>query len=128
MLHAINFDADGIALSADGEALFFVTTDGRELRLCPTVILRDPSSGFEIHARAGIQYRGEAGFKGGMDTDANNIFYAGNLEDNNSHGSSSDVDWRTGVVLRGGSCLTRYSESYCPMMRNAGQEVPPARN
>lgn len=90
----INFGADGIALSADGEDLFFATTGGRELWSCPTALLRNRAPGAEIRARGGLRYHGETGFKDGMDTDTHNIVYAGNLEDN----SVSMFDPATGFL------------------------------
>lgn len=78
----VNFGADGIALSADGSTLFFSTTGGRELYSVPTERLRDQSQYAEILARGATQFLGETGFKDGMETDTNNMIYAGNNEDN----------------------------------------------
>lgn len=78
----VNFGADGIALSADGATLYFATTGGRELFSVPTARLLDRSPYAEILARGAQTYLGETGLKDGMETDTNNMIYAGNIEDN----------------------------------------------
>lgn len=78
----INFGADGIALSADNRELFYATTGGRELWSISTALLRDRDRNAELRARAAVNYRGEVGFKDGMETDSNGMIYAGNIEDN----------------------------------------------
>lgn len=90
----VNFGADGIALSADGETLYFSTTGGRELNSVPTARLRDRSPYAEVLARAATTFLGETGFKDGMETDSNNKIYAGNQEDN----SITSYDPETGIV------------------------------
>ncbi|KAE9982364.1 hypothetical protein BLS_006207 [Venturia inaequalis] len=79
---AFNFGADGIALSADNTELFYSTTGGRELWSISTAVLRARDRNAEIVARAAVKYRGETGFKDGMETDSNGMIYAGDQEDN----------------------------------------------
>lgn len=90
----VNFGADGIALSADGATLYFSTTGGRELYSVPTERLRDRSPYAEILARGSTNFLGETGFKDGMETDTNNMIYAGNIEDN----SVSSYNPTTGIL------------------------------
>jgi sugar lactone lactonase YvrE len=77
----VNFGVDGIALSADNRELFYSTTGGRELWSVPTSLLHDRSRNGDLRARTAVQYRGESGFKDGMETDSNGMIYAGNQED-----------------------------------------------
>ncbi|KAL8690700.1 MAG: hypothetical protein Q9218_003912 [Villophora microphyllina] len=77
-----NFGADGIALSADGETLFFAAVGARTLYSIPTVRLRDRSLTSEIMAEASVVSRGEKGVSDGLETDSNGFIYTGNFEDN----------------------------------------------
>lgn len=47
-----------------------------------TARLRDCSPYSELLARAAVSYRGETGLKDGIESDTNNMIYAGNIEDN----------------------------------------------
>ncbi|KAL8907640.1 MAG: hypothetical protein Q9207_001292 [Kuettlingeria erythrocarpa] len=77
-----NFGADGIALSADGETLFWTAVGSRRLYSIPTERLRDRSLTSEILAEASVVSRGEKGVSDGLETDSNGLIYAGNFEDN----------------------------------------------
>lgn len=77
-----NFGADGIALSADGETLFWTAVGSRTLYSIPTERLRDRSLTSEILAEASVVSRGEKGVSDGLETDSNGLIYAGSFEDN----------------------------------------------
>ncbi|KAF2865882.1 major royal jelly protein [Massariosphaeria phaeospora] len=72
--------ADGIALSADGQHLFWGSVGGRTLYSIPTERLRDRSQNSELLAQASIVNRGQRGVSDGFETDSNGFIYAGNLE------------------------------------------------
>lgn len=74
--------ADGIALSADGQDLFFGPVGGRNLYSIPTARLRDTSPSLELLAQAAVQNRGQRGVSDGFETDTNGFVYAGNMEMN----------------------------------------------
>lgn len=76
----IPFGSDGIALSKDGETLFWTTLGGRTLYSVPTARLRSQSSGSELAASASVMNRGETGVTDGMETDSNDFIYKGNVE------------------------------------------------
>lgn len=80
--YAGNFGADGIALSADGETLFWSAVGSRTLYSIPTERLRDRSPTSEILAQASVVSRGQKGISDGLETDSNGLIYAGNFEDN----------------------------------------------
>ncbi|KAK4917110.1 hypothetical protein LTR49_015013 [Elasticomyces elasticus] len=77
-----SFGADGIALSADGETLYWKTVGGRYLYSIPTARLRDNGPTSEILAQSSINNHGETGQTDGMETDTNNFIYHGNMEQN----------------------------------------------
>lgn len=74
--------SDGIALSADGEDLYFGPLSSRRLYSVSTALLRDRSAASELRAQQGTIYRGEKGFSDGFETDSNGFIYMGNLEQN----------------------------------------------
>ncbi|ROV92955.1 hypothetical protein VMCG_09013 [Cytospora schulzeri] len=74
--------SDGIALSADGESLFFCPLSSRRLYSVPTTLLRDRGPSSELLSQQGAMYRGEKGFSDGMETDSNGLIYMGNFEQN----------------------------------------------
>lgn len=76
------FGSDGIAISADGESLFFCPLSSRRLYSVPTALLRDRSKFSELRAQQGTLYRGQKGFSDGFETDSNGIIYMGNFEQN----------------------------------------------
>lgn len=77
-----NSGADGIALSTDGETLYWSAVGSRYLYSVPTIRLRDRSVTSEIMAQASVINHGQKGVSDGLETDSNGLIYAGNLEDN----------------------------------------------
>ncbi|KAK4693251.1 hypothetical protein P7C71_g4120, partial [Lecanoromycetidae sp. Uapishka_2] len=76
------FGADGIALSADGETLYFSAVGSRYLYSVPTARLRDDSQFSELLATQSVVSHGQKGISDGLETDTNGFIYGGNLEDN----------------------------------------------
>ncbi|KAK4549005.1 hypothetical protein LTR36_008778 [Oleoguttula mirabilis] len=76
------FGSDGIALSADGETLYWKSVSNRYLFSIPTVRLRDNSATSELLAQGAINNHGETGITDGMETDTNGFIYHGNMEQN----------------------------------------------
>ncbi|KAF2133278.1 major royal jelly protein [Dothidotthia symphoricarpi CBS 119687] len=74
--------SDGIALSADGEELYFGPVGGRGLFSVSTKRLRDRSASSELLAQADVRRRGQRGISDGFETDTNGFIYAGNAEQN----------------------------------------------
>lgn len=74
--------SDGIALSADGETLYFGPVGGRGLYSVPTERLRDRSPSSELLAQAAVNNRGNRGVGDGFETDTNGFLYMGNMEQN----------------------------------------------
>jgi sugar lactone lactonase YvrE len=81
-LTTVPLGSDGIALSADGETLFFGPVGGRGLYSVPTARLRDRSQTSELQAQASVSNNGERGVSDGFETDTNGFIYAGNMEQN----------------------------------------------
>ena len=81
----ITFDytgSDGIALSADGETLFWSVTGSRNLFSIPTARLRDNSQNSEIKAQASVLSLGQKGVSDGIDADSNDKVYMGDFQQN----------------------------------------------
>jgi sugar lactone lactonase YvrE len=76
------FGADGIALSADGEDLFFGGVGNRYLYSIPTKRLRDNGPFSEALAQASVVSRGQKGVSDGYETDSHDFIYVGNAEQN----------------------------------------------
>ncbi|MCJ1434720.1 hypothetical protein MMC27_004090 [Xylographa pallens] len=74
------FGADGIALSSDGNTLYWSVTGGRYLYSIPTARLLDDSTFSEIMAQASIVSHGQKGLSDGLETDTNGFIYGGNIE------------------------------------------------
>lgn len=74
--------ADGIALSATGDILYWSVIGGRYLYSVPTARLRDNGVTSEIMAQASVVNHGQKGVSDGLETDSNGLIYAGNQEDN----------------------------------------------
>ncbi|KAH9811159.1 major royal jelly protein [Teratosphaeria destructans] len=68
---------DGIAISPDGNTLYFSVIGGRFLYSVPTAALR---AGNFASAQSQIVNLGEKGISDGLETDTNGIVYAGNVE------------------------------------------------
>ncbi|RYF37114.1 MAG: gluconolaconase, partial [Cytophagaceae bacterium] len=81
-LTTVPLGSDGIALSADGEDLYFGPVGGRGLYSVPTARLRDRSQASELLAQVAVVNRGQRGVSDGFETDTNGFVYAGNMEQN----------------------------------------------
>ncbi|UPX14159.1 uncharacterized protein EKO05_0004649 [Ascochyta rabiei] len=81
-LTTVPLGSDGIALSADGEDLYFGPVGGRGLYSVPTKRLRDRSQSSELLAQGAVQNHGQRGVSDGFETDTNGFIYAGNMEQN----------------------------------------------
>jgi sugar lactone lactonase YvrE len=81
-LTTVPLGSDGIALSADGEDLYFGPVGGRGLYSVSTARLRDRSQSSELLAQAAVMNRGQRGVSDGFETDSNGFIYAGNMEQN----------------------------------------------
>jgi sugar lactone lactonase YvrE len=77
--------SDGIALSADGEELFWGAVGGRQLYSVNTTLLRERGPDSELSVQAAVRDRGERGVSDGFETDTNGFIYAGNMEQNAIH-------------------------------------------
>ncbi|MCJ1474320.1 hypothetical protein MMC13_002978 [Lambiella insularis] len=75
-----SFGADGIALSADGDTLYWSPTGGRYLYSIPTLRLLDNSVFSEIMAQASVVSHGQKGISDGLETDTNGFIYGANVE------------------------------------------------
>lgn len=81
-LSTVPLGSDGIALSADGEELFFGPVGGRGLFSVPTARLRDRSVSSELMAQGAVRNLGQRGVSDGFETDSNGFIYMGNMEQN----------------------------------------------
>ena len=91
--------SDGIALSADGEHLFFGAVGSRYLYSVPTERLRDKSEVSEVLAQAAVVSRGQKGVSDGYETDSNNLIYFGNMEQN-AVSYYNPANGTTGIFVR----------------------------
>ncbi|KAL6719136.1 hypothetical protein ACLMJK_003373 [Lecanora helva] len=76
------FGADGIALSADGETLYFSAVGTRYLYSVPTARLLSNDVTSELLAQQSVVSHGQKGISDGLETDSNGLVYGGNIEDN----------------------------------------------
>ncbi|KAJ4385928.1 hypothetical protein N0V85_007968 [Neurospora sp. IMI 360204] len=74
--------SDGIAISADGETLFYTPLASRNLYSVPTSLLRQRDDAVESELAAAVIDYGQTGFSDGMETDSNGLIYKGNQEAN----------------------------------------------
>lgn len=74
--------ADGIAISADGDTIFWTDLGSRYLYSIPAARLRDHSQFSELLAQGSIVSHGEIGVSDGLETDNHGNIYVGNLEQN----------------------------------------------
>lgn len=81
-LTTVPLGSDGIALSADGEELFFGPVGGRGLYSVPTARLRERGVASELGAQGAVRFRGQRGVSDGFETDSSGFIYAGNMEQN----------------------------------------------
>ncbi|KAK3335067.1 major royal jelly protein-domain-containing protein [Neurospora tetraspora] len=78
----ISFGSDGIAISADGETLFYGAVAGRNLYSVPTALLRQRDDAVESELVKAVVNHGQTGNSDGMETDSNGVIYKGNNEAN----------------------------------------------
>ena len=81
-INYVSAGADGIALSPQGETLYWTAVGSGCLYSIPTARLRDNSLASEIQAQASISSRGIKGTSDGMESDSNGFIYLGNFEQN----------------------------------------------
>jgi sugar lactone lactonase YvrE len=81
-LTTVPLGSDGIALSADGEELFFGPVGGRGLYSVPTSKLREQGQSSELLAQNSVKNHGQRGVSDGFETDSNGFIYQGNMEQN----------------------------------------------
>ena len=86
--------SDGIALSADGQTLYFCPLSSRHLYAVPTALLRDPSVS-ETRLDMAVQDLGEKGASDGLEADAAGALYAGDYEHNSVRKRLADGQWQT---------------------------------
>jgi sugar lactone lactonase YvrE len=86
--------SDGVALSADGETLYFCPLSIRHLFSVPTALLRDRGATPEALAAA-VRDLGEKGASDGLEADDKGRVYAGDYEHNSIRQRSEDGVWRT---------------------------------
>ena len=86
--------SDGIALSADGQTLYFTSLSSRHLYAVSTALLRDASVS-EQQLAAAVQDLGEKGASDGMEADADGAVYAGDYEHNSIRKRLPDGQWQT---------------------------------
>lgn len=86
--------SDGIALSADGQTLYFTPLSSRHLYAVSTALLRDPAIS-EQRLAAAVEDLGEKGASDGMEADAEGAVYAGDYEHNAIRKRWPDGRWQT---------------------------------
>ncbi len=87
--------SDGIALSADGQTLYFCPLSSRHLYSVPTVLLRDASITEAQLAEAVKDLGEEKGASDGLEADASGAVYAGDYENNSVRKRLADGQWQT---------------------------------
>ncbi|WP_119680660.1 L-dopachrome tautomerase-related protein [Indioceanicola profundi] len=85
--------SDGIALSADGQTLYYCALSSRHLYAVPTALLRDASVS-EAELAAAVTDLGEKGASDGLEADDKGRVYASDYE-NNSIRRLADGQWTT---------------------------------
>ncbi|WP_349973090.1 L-dopachrome tautomerase-related protein [Pseudomonas caspiana] len=91
---ALGVASDGIALSPDGQTLYFSPLSSRHLYCVPTRLLRDASVS-EKALDAAVQDLGEKGASDGLEADANGAVYASDYEHNGIRKRLADGTWQT---------------------------------
>jgi sugar lactone lactonase YvrE len=86
--------SDGIAIWADGAALFYCPLSSRHLYAVPTAVLLDRSVSDAEVARAAVDL-GEKGASDGLGADDKGRVYAGDSERNNIRQRQFDGEWKT---------------------------------
>ncbi|WP_176016971.1 L-dopachrome tautomerase-related protein [Burkholderia sp. BCC0398] len=86
--------SDGIALSADGQTLYYCPLSSRHLYSIPTAMLRDPSIS-DAQLAAAVKDLGEKGASDGLASDASGNVYAGDYEHNSIRKLEPGGEWQT---------------------------------
>lgn len=86
--------SDGIALSPDGETLYFSPLSSRHGYAVATRLLRDPAIS-EAELALAVRDLGEKGASDGLETDAAGNLYATDYENNAIRRLEADGSWRT---------------------------------
>lgn len=86
--------SDGIAISADGETLFYSPLSSRHLYAVPTARLLDRSA-TDADVEQAVQDKGEKGASDGLESDDKGRVYAGDYEHNSIRQRQADGEWRT---------------------------------
>lgn len=86
--------SDGIALSPDGQTLYFSPLSSRHLYAVPTRLLRDEHVA-EAQLSAAVLDMGEKGASDGLEADANGAVYASDYEHNGIRKRLADGTWQT---------------------------------
>ena len=81
-IHSFTTSSDGIAISPDGETLYYSVFPGRHLYSIPTERLRDRSPTSEILAIASVRQLTQKGPSDGFASDSNGNVYFGSFETN----------------------------------------------
>jgi sugar lactone lactonase YvrE len=89
-----NVAADGIALSADGDTLYFSPLSSRHLYAVPTALLRDRNTAQEKVAAAVVDL-GEKGASDGLEADDKGRIYVTDYEHNAIRRREKNGDWTT---------------------------------
>lgn len=86
--------SDGIALSPDGQTLYFSPLSSRHLYAVPTRLLRDEHV-TEAQLSAAVLDMGEKGASDSLEADANGAVYASDYEHNGIRKRLADGTWQT---------------------------------
>jgi sugar lactone lactonase YvrE len=86
--------SDGIALSPDGQTLYFSPLSSRHLYSVPTRLLRDPQVD-DPHLSSAVLDMGEKGASDGLEADAAGTIYASDYEHNDIRKRLPDGTWQT---------------------------------
>jgi sugar lactone lactonase YvrE len=91
---AFHVASDGIALSADGNTLYYCPLSSRHLYSIPTSLLLDRSAPDATVAQAVVDL-GEKGASDGLEADDKGRIYAGDYERNSIRQRQTDGEWKT---------------------------------
>jgi sugar lactone lactonase YvrE len=86
--------SDGIALSPDGETLYYSPLSSRRLYAIPTELLRDPSVS-EARLAAAVKDLGDKGASDGLASDEHGNVYAGDYEHDSIRKLQPGGEWQT---------------------------------
>lgn len=78
----LTMGSDGIAISADGEHLYYGPIASRSFYSVPTALLNDRGPTSELIAQQSVKSHGQKGLSDGFETDSEGRIYMGNMEQN----------------------------------------------